>query len=68
MTHWRSEGSARRNSLSDNSAGDEEDQFRGRSKSLDCNTKRPAYVRDCEATYRIFDAILKEGIVYLFSS
>lgn len=63
MNHWRSEGSARRNSCSESGAGDSDDQFRSRSKSLDCNTIKPIY-RDCAETYRIYDTILKEGMFY----
>lgn len=57
--HWRSENGYRRNSCGDGS-NNGADEFRERSKSLDCNTKRPA-VSDCESTYRIYNAILKEG-------
>lgn len=61
MHHWRSEGSGRRNSCSENGASDSDEQFRSRSKSLDCNTKKPLFT-DCEQTYRIYDTILKEGM------
>lgn len=60
MQNWRSEGGGRRNSCSESGAGDSGDHFRSRSKSLDCNMKKPLY-RDCEETYRIYDTILKEG-------
>lgn len=58
--NWRSESGYRRNSCSE-SASNEGDEFRERSKSLDCNTKRPS-VTDCESTYRIYNTILKEGM------
>lgn len=60
MHNWRSDVSGRRNSCSESSAGSSDDQFRSRSKSLDCSTKRPAF-SDCESTYRIYETILKEG-------
>ncbi|KAF2883109.1 hypothetical protein ILUMI_23064, partial [Ignelater luminosus] len=60
--HWRSEGGYRRSSCSEDEPKREEEEFRGRSKSLDGNTvRRKAYgVADCETTYRIYDTILKE--------
>lgn len=59
---WRSEGGYRRASCSEDSPrkGQENDEFRERSKSLDGATKRPQ-ANDCEATYRIYDTILKQG-------
>lgn len=60
MHHWRSEGSGRRNSCSESGVNDNDDQFRTRSKSLDCSVKRPEF-SDCEGTYRIYEKILKEG-------
>lgn len=60
MHHWRSDGSGRRNSCSESGPGNSDDPFRSRSKSLDCNTKKPVH-RDCEETYRIYETILKEG-------
>lgn len=64
--HWRSEGGYRRASCSEDSPrkGQEEDEFRERSKSLDGAVKRPQ-VSECEATYRIYNTILKEGTYYL---
>lgn len=61
--HWRSEGGYRRASCSEDSPrkGQEDDEFRERSKSLDGTTKRPQ-VSDCEATYRIYNTILKQGM------
>uniref|UniRef100_A0A6P7FFN2 Uncharacterized protein LOC114327576 isoform X1 n=1 Tax=Diabrotica virgifera virgifera TaxID=50390 RepID=A0A6P7FFN2_DIAVI len=56
IQHWRSEGAYRRHSESENT--EQEDQFRGRSKSLDCNAKKR--VKDCDA-YKIYDKILREG-------
>lgn len=55
----------RRNSCSNsyNKYGTD-DEFRGRSKSLDCATKRPIYLSDCESTYRIYDKILLEGMFF----
>lgn len=41
--------------------GNVEEEFRVRSKSLDCSVKRPL-ISDCEATYRIYDRILLEGM------
>ncbi|BES99913.1 AMP-activated protein kinase, gamma [Nesidiocoris tenuis] len=35
--------------------------FRGRSRSLDDGV-RPAAISDCEATYRIYDQILSQGV------
>lgn len=59
--HWRSEGGyGRRNSCSEDS-GSKEEEFRGRSKSLDGSSKRIPAIGDCEATYRIYDSILREG-------
>lgn len=65
MHNWRSGDGAnalygrdRRSSCSEESPKEEE--FRGRSKSLDCNTK-PKNLSDCEATYRIYNTIMKEG-------
>ncbi|KAF7270090.1 hypothetical protein GWI33_016921 [Rhynchophorus ferrugineus] len=58
VIHWRSENGYRRSSCSESEA---DDSFRGRSKSLDCNTKRPVVATDCESTYRIYNTILKEG-------
>lgn len=64
--HWRSESNGRRNSCSENNGSGDigGDQFRSRSKSLDCNMKKPVY-RDCEETYRIYETILKEGTLKL---
>lgn len=56
IQHWRSEGGYRRHSESENT--DDGEQFRGRSKSLDCNFKKR--ITDHDA-YRIYDNILKEG-------
>lgn len=63
MQHWRSAEGYRRASCSEDGSGrDEEEEFRSRSKSLDCDTKRkPLGLSDCEATYRIYESILKEG-------
>nr|CAH7757515.1 unnamed protein product [Callosobruchus chinensis] len=65
VQHWRSEGGYRRNSCNETKGGEEEDQFRARSKSLDYTLKRPTSrtpaLQDCESTYRIYDTILKEG-------
>lgn len=63
MQHWRLAEGYRRSSCSEDGSGrGDEDEFRSRSKSLDCYTKRrPLGVGDCEATYRIYDSILKEG-------
>ncbi|KAH1024838.1 hypothetical protein HUJ05_004269 [Dendroctonus ponderosae] len=58
--NWRAENGYRRSSCSE-SASNEGDEFRERSKSLDCNTKRPSVTHDCESTYRIYNTILKEG-------
>ncbi|CAH0557201.1 unnamed protein product [Brassicogethes aeneus] len=58
--NWRSEGGYRRNSCSSDDAPSPTEDFRGRSKSLDCQVKRPHF-SDCEATYRIYNSILKEG-------
>lgn len=62
MHHWRSEGGYRRASCSEDSPrkGQDDDEFRERSKSLDGAVKRPQ-VSECEATYRIYNTILKEG-------
>lgn len=70
MHHWRSEGGYRRASCSEDSPrkGQEEDEFRERSKSLDGAVRRPQ-VSECEATYRIYNTILKEGtctLLFLF--
>nr|CAH7751333.1 unnamed protein product [Callosobruchus chinensis] len=69
VQHWRSEGGYRRNSCNETKGGEEEDQFRARSKSLDYTLKRPTSrtpaLQDCESTYRIYDTILKEGKIVL---
>lgn len=62
--NWRSENGYRRNSCSE-SGNNPGDDFRERSKSLDCNIKRPA-LSDCESTYRIYNTILKEGKCIFF--
>lgn len=66
--HWRSEGGYRRASCSEDSPRkeQEEDEFRERSKSLDGAVKR-RQISDCEATYRIYNTILKEGTCWDFS-
>lgn len=56
---WRSEGGYRRASCSEDNPSKEQDEFRERSKSLDGAIRRP--ISDCEATYRIYNRILKEG-------
>lgn len=64
MHNWRSGdgfGRDRRSSCSEDTPKQEE-QFRGRSKSLDCYSK-PKNHSDCEATYRIYNTILKEGMM-----
>lgn len=61
--HWKSEGGYRRASCSEDSTTCKlEEEFRGRSKSLDGTFKKKV-LTDCEATYRIYESILKEGIV-----
>lgn len=57
--NWKTDGNYnRRNScLEDGNKLDED--FRGRSKSLDGTSRKR--VVDCESTYRIYDTILKEG-------
>lgn len=60
VNNWISERGARRSSCSEDSSPKPEDEFRGRSKSLDGTIKRP--IRDCESTYRIYDSILREGM------
>ena len=57
--NWRSDSSYRRNSCTEN-GNKYEDDFRSRSKSLDAATGKRV-LSDCETTYRIYDAILKEG-------
>lgn len=57
--NWRGDTSYRRNSCTENGNKYEED-FRSRSKSLDAATGRRV-LSDCEATYRIYESILKEG-------
>ncbi|XP_059218907.1 uncharacterized protein LOC106090612 isoform X4 [Stomoxys calcitrans] len=53
----------RTNSVCTSPQNDLQENFRSRSKSLDVNTlRRPNRIlEDCEATYTIFDKILKEG-------
>lgn len=64
--HWRSEGGyGRRNSCSEDGNGKIDEEFRGRSKSLDGASKKRPIIGDCEATYRIYDSILKEGEVLM---
>lgn len=64
--HWRSEGGyGRRNSCSEDGGSAKEEEFRGRSKSLDGASKRTVKISDCEATYRIYDSILKEGDIFI---
>lgn len=41
---------------------DEQENFRSRSKSLDVNVKQKKILGDCDATYKVFDKIVKEGI------
>lgn len=63
MSSWRADGGGRRNSCSvseEKHSHKEEEEFRGRSKSLDGQATRRK-ISDCEATYRIYDRILKEG-------
>lgn len=63
--HWKSEGGYRRASCSEDSTTSKpEEEFRGRSKSLDGTFKKKV-LTDCEATYRIYESILKEGILYI---
>jgi hypothetical protein len=59
VQHWRTDAGYRRSSCTEDGNKYEED-FRSRSKSLDAATGRRV-LGDCEATYRIYDAILKEG-------
>lgn len=59
MTHWISERGNRRSSCSDDGSKTVEEEFRGRSQSLDGAVRRG--ISDCEATYRIYESILKEG-------
>lgn len=42
---------------------DEQENFRSRSKSLDVNVKQKKILGDCDATYKVFDKIVKEGIL-----
>lgn len=52
--------------MSSNDTGldnDEQENFRSRSKSLDVNGK-PKILGDCDATYKMFDKIVKEGILF----
>lgn len=63
MQNWRTDGRDRRSSCSEDSPKQNE-EFRSRSKSLDCYTKPPKNVSDCETTYRIFNTILKEGKIF----
>ncbi|XP_071053163.1 uncharacterized protein [Onthophagus taurus] len=58
VNNWIGERGHRRNSCSED-GNKVLDEFRIRSKSLDGAIKRP--ISDCEATYRIYDSILKEG-------
>lgn len=63
MHHWRSEGSYRRASCSEDSGNTKHDEeFRGRSRSMDDAVKKPV-LTDCETTYRIYNKILKEGML-----
>lgn len=62
VNNWISERGARRSSCSEDSSPKADEEFRGRSKSLDGTVKRP--IRDCESTYRIYDSILREGMFY----
>ncbi|KYB27374.1 hypothetical protein TcasGA2_TC033216 [Tribolium castaneum] len=57
--NWRSDTGYRRNSCTEDSNKFEED-FRSRSKSLDAATGKRV-LSDCEATYRIYESILREG-------
>ncbi|GJQ70364.1 hypothetical protein Trydic_g22796 [Trypoxylus dichotomus] len=59
VNNWISERGARRSSCSEDSSPKPDDEFRGRSKSLDGTIKRP--IRDCESTYKIYDSILREA-------
>ena len=59
MTHWIPERGNRRSSCSDDGNRAVEEEFRGRSQSLDGAVRRG--ISDCEATYRIYESILKEG-------
>lgn len=40
---------------------DPQEQFRSRSKSLDVNYTGNMILSDCDATYKIFDRIVREG-------
>ncbi|CAK1588346.1 unnamed protein product [Parnassius mnemosyne] len=68
--HWRHDpNEGRRGSCAVPSASNERasdsDEFRSRSKSLDCDhmhkVLRKSVLDDCGATYHIFDTIVKEG-------
>lgn len=63
VRQWRNEHSYRRASCSEDSSIKPEDEFRGRSKSLD-GTFKKKILSDCEATYRIYESILREGTLY----
>lgn len=59
VNNWISERGARRSSCCEDSSPKADEEFRGRSKSLDGTIKRP--IRDCESTYKIYESILREG-------
>lgn len=65
VNNWISERGGRRSSCSEDVPPKAEDEFRGRSKSLDGAIKRPI-IRDCASTYRIYDSILREGMSLLY--
>ena len=76
---WRHEsGEGRRGSCAIPAASTDEpramdsDEFRSRSKSLDCDHShkilRRQVLEDCGATYQIYDEILREGIVSVLGS
>lgn len=50
---------------SNNAINDPQENFRSRSKSLDVNYTNNI-LNDCDATYKIYDKIVREGKFYLF--
>lgn len=58
-------GHIRRQSECQESPKKREEDFRNRSQSLDGGVKHPTFDIDCETTYRIYESILRQGILLL---
>ena len=57
-------GHIRRQSESQDSPKEKEEEFRNRSQSLDGSMRPPTLESDCETTYRIYESILRQGKIH----